>query len=668
VTNVTGTSITNYTCQTGTWNGTNCVSVITGNPITNYTCNSGYTLVGTNCVRTVTGTSVTQIVCPTGSTLTNGQCISLVTGTVVTTTVCPTGTTLSGTNCINTINGTVVTRIVCPTGTTLSNGQCINTVTGTVVTQTICPTGSSLTNGVCIRNIDGQVVTNIVCPTGSTLTNGRCVNTITGTIVTNYTCPSGYTISGASCVRSIQGDIVTQTLCPVGTSLVNGQCVATVNGTIVTNTVCPTGTTLSNGVCQNTVTPPVVTTHNCPSNTQYVNGICKQIINPPVVTYQTCWDGSVIPATSVCAPQYKVCSNGTSIPVHQTCQVITTPAYIPPVKVTFNNVVTSVTTQITNNSARCNGIGLIANSAPSTGWFEYGETRNLGRTTASTNIGSSYSAPFSNVLANLKPTTTYYCRAVMQNSYGIVKGEIVSFTTKAKATTYVKPVATVTVKKTVTQTPVKKNEVICSDGTTITVKNEGAATLINNGEKLISLQIEKVEGRLSSDASVTYKVNYKNLADTRLTGVVLKVALPVELSLTNASAGMYDDVTRTLTLNQDTIDPYANGQVLFTAKMEKDAPLGKTIVVNVYSAYTVPSTQVQDEVTAYVVGSIVPTTDTASSTTGAKKVVGASSSSDNGFLPNSLIEWLALLAILFIIFILGRSIHASYKGEESSHH
>jgi hypothetical protein len=42
--------------------------------------------------------------------------------------------------------------------------------------------------------------------------------------------------------------------------------------------------------------------------------------------------------------------------------------------------------------------------------------------------------------------------------------------------------------------------------------------------------------------------------------------------------------------------------------------------------------------------------------------------SDKGFMPNSLIEWLALLAILFIIFILGRSIYASYKDDGTSAH
>jgi hypothetical protein len=348
------------------------------------------------------------------------------------------------------------------------------------------------------------------------------------------------------------------------------------------------------------------------------------------------------------------------------CPITSTPIYIPREVVKFNNVVTSIATQITNTSGRCNGIGLIANGAQSTAWFEYGETANLGRTTASASIGSSATAPFSNVLANLKPNTKYFCRAVMQNQHGTVKGEIVSFITKSSVTKYVKPVTKTKVTKTTTKKPAPKNEIVCSDGTTVQVKNTTAATLINNGDKLISLEVEKLDGRLTSGEEVRYKISYKNLADARLTGVVLKVTLPPEIVFTTTTGGTFDAETRTITLNQDTVDPYAEGSVVIMGTVMKNAPIGKTIVTNVYTLYTVPDTKTQDEVSAYVVGSIVPDATTTKNDTGAKKVVGLSS--EKGFMPNSLVEWVALLAILFIIFILGRSIYASYKGEEGDGH
>lgn len=511
-------------------------------------------------------------------------------------------------------------------------------------------------------------VTQIACPAGTTLVNGQCVNTINGQVITNTICPTGTTLNGNTCVNTVTGNVVTNTVCPTGTTLANGQCINTVNGNVVTNVVCPTGTTLSGNQCINTITPTVTTVTNCPSNTNFVNGVCQQIINPPVVVTQTCWNGAVIPATQACAPQYKTCANGASVPVTQTCYVPSTPVYVPPQVVKFNNVVTSIATQITNTSGRCNGIGLIANNAQSTGWFEYGDTPSLGKLTASATIGSASTAPFSNVLANLKPSTKYYCRAVMQNQYGIVKGEIVSFVTTKTVTTYVKPVTTVKKPVTTTKpvTPVKKNEVVCVDGTTVKVTNQSASTLINKGEKLVTLQIDKVDGTLSSGSVVKYKVSYKNLVDTRLAGFVVKVTLPQEIIFSSTNAGTYDEMTRTITLNQDTIDPYTEGIILISGTVMKDAPLGKTTVTNAYAVYTVPGTTTQDEITAYVIGSIVPTVDTTNKETGAKKVVGVSS--EKGFMPNSLIEWLALLAILFIIFILGRSIYASYKEDGTSAH
>jgi hypothetical protein len=487
------------------------------------------------------------------------------------------------------------------------------------------------------------VTNTTICSDGSTPINGSCnqVTTIPGTNTT--ICSDGSTPVNGSCNRTNTIPVVTSTVCSDGSAPVNGSCVRTNTLPTSVNIICSDGSTPLNGSCNRTT---VISTNN--------------------YNYQTCWDGSVIPTSSLCSSQYKTCPNGTSIPVNQACYITSTPIYIAPQIVKFNNVVTSVATEISKTSGRCNGIGLIANGAPSTGWFEYGEASNLGRTTATANIGSANTAPFSNVLANLKPTTRYYCRAVMQNQYGLVKGEIVSFVTKATVVSYVKPVVT---RPVVTHTPVKKpvvNTITCSDGSTVKTKSTSSAAIINQGEKLIAVQVEKLDGNLTSGEVVHYKITYKNLADTRLSGVLIKVTLPQEIVLAGATAGNYDLGTRTLTLNQDTVDPYTEGIIMITANVQKDAPVGKTVVTNVYAAYTVPGTHTQDEVTAYVVGSIMPNSAISAQDTGAKKVIGQNSA--QGFMPNTLIEWLALLAIMFIIFILGRSVYASYKDDEGSKH
>ncbi len=506
----------------------------------------------------------------------------------------------------------------------------------------------------------------IICSDGSAPINGSCnrVTTIPGT--NSIICSDGRTPINGSCNRVTTIPGTNTIICSDGSAPVNGSCVRINTVQTVNNTICSDGVAPTNGSCVRTNTIPTFTNTICSDGSYPTNGSCVRTNIIPVVRYQTCWDGSTIPTGSVCPAQFKYCANGTSISVTQACYVAPTPIYVPPQVIKFNNVVTSPVTQITNTSGRCNGIGLVANSAQSTGWFEYGETSSLGRTTATANIGSANTAPFSNVLASLKPSTRYYCRAVMQNQYGLVKGEIVGFTTKAVVTKYVKPVVVTHTTKAPVKTVVKKDTITCSDGSTIPVKNQSSATLLNQGEKLVSLQIEKIDGKLTSGEVVQYKVSYKNRADTKVSRLLIKVTLPQEIIFAGATAGNYDIITRTLTLNQDTLDPYTEGIIMITGNVQKDAPIGKTVVTNVYAMYTVPGTQTQDELSAYVIGSIMPNTVIANQDTGAKKVIGVSST--NGFMPNSLIEWLALLAILFIIFILGRSVYASYKEDTGSKH
>lgn len=67
-------------------------------------------------------------------------------------------------------------------------------------------------------------------------------------------------------------------------------------------------------------------------------------------------------------------------------------------------------------------------------WFEYGETNDLGNTTAFQSAGSGSAAvAVSASLSDLKPLTKYFYRLNAQNAYGTVSGSILSFTTKGPA-------------------------------------------------------------------------------------------------------------------------------------------------------------------------------------------------------------------------------------------
>ncbi len=93
------------------------------------------------------------------------------------------------------------------------------------------------------------------------------------------------------------------------------------------------------------------------------------------------------------------------------------------------DVFTSSPISISQNSATLRG-NVDPRGSFTTAWFEYGTTQSLGTTIGQQSIGSgSTRHDFSYTAFGLQPNTTYYYRAVAQNSRGINFGSIVSFYT-----------------------------------------------------------------------------------------------------------------------------------------------------------------------------------------------------------------------------------------------
>ena len=92
-------------------------------------------------------------------------------------------------------------------------------------------------------------------------------------------------------------------------------------------------------------------------------------------------------------------------------------------------VTTNSATNISQNSATLNGTAN-PNGLATNVWFEYGTTQSLGSTAGFQSIGNGTSqVNITNTLSNLQNNTTYYFRAVAQNSAGTTQGSILSFTT-----------------------------------------------------------------------------------------------------------------------------------------------------------------------------------------------------------------------------------------------
>ncbi|HXK37602.1 MAG TPA: fibronectin type III domain-containing protein [Candidatus Paceibacterota bacterium] len=90
---------------------------------------------------------------------------------------------------------------------------------------------------------------------------------------------------------------------------------------------------------------------------------------------------------------------------------------------------TNSASSIDNYSATLNGyVGTNGSSYNTTRWFEYGTSQgNLYNSTSHVNMSNSGS--ISAYISNLQTNTTYYFRAVAQNSQGTVYGQVLSFTT-----------------------------------------------------------------------------------------------------------------------------------------------------------------------------------------------------------------------------------------------
>lgn len=84
---------------------------------------------------------------------------------------------------------------------------------------------------------------------------------------------------------------------------------------------------------------------------------------------------------------------------------------------------------IAQTSATLNG-SATPNGAATSCWFEYGANSSLGQTVGNQSIGAgNYSQNISTGIYGLSANTAYYYRAACQNSYGTVRGNILSFTT-----------------------------------------------------------------------------------------------------------------------------------------------------------------------------------------------------------------------------------------------
>jgi uncharacterized repeat protein (TIGR01451 family) len=291
------------------------------------------------------------------------------------------------------------------------------------------------------------------------------------------------------------------------------------------------------------------------------------------------------------------------------------------------SAVTTQATQVLNTSAQLNS--LIGSSAtiPTNAWFEWGRTINLGNRTTTTAVGSLPSVIHTDTLTGLSTGTTYYFRAIAENSSARAVGSILSFTTTGERTIIVIPPTTHPTALVLITSSVDRNQAIVP-----TIDN----TRPHPGDE------------------VNYTINYQNVGTGSVTNLTLQTVLPSEVDYISSIPNNPRINGNTLIFNLGTLRAGDNGVVTIKTRVKQDAPAGTDLNFPATLSYIDPSGQLQTINTT--VSAQVWTPDNGFSSLGAF-VFGA------GFLPTNLFGWLLLLILILVLVLLARYLYNNRSGQ-----
>ncbi len=279
--------------------------------------------------------------------------------------------------------------------------------------------------------------------------------------------------------------------------------------------------------------------------------------------------------------------------------------------------ITNLATNIGQTSARINGLGTNLGNIVSEGWFEYGTNQNLNNATTRIALGSVSSNTFYQSQFGLTPNTTYYYRAVVQNTNGITRGAILNFRTNSIV---VPP----------RPRPGPTPQLVRS------------VEIIKTVENLDSPNGTQNETRALRGENIRFTIEVENTGDYTLKNVNIKDRVPYYLEFANADEINVNDPQREVVWFVGDLRPNERESVTLDMVVTENARLGG-IIKNVAQIETKRITRTSNEVTVIVVDNVNTT---------ASVFFG-----NDSFLPNTLLEWLSLVILIFIFIVLVRKFY-----------
>jgi hypothetical protein len=296
--------------------------------------------------------------------------------------------------------------------------------------------------------------------------------------------------------------------------------------------------------------------------------------------------------------------------------------------VNTQSVFTGVPTNITQTSARLNGTLTQYSGYNTQVYFKWGLNQNVVNTTGAQSLNSSNS--FFDTLTNLSANTVYYYKAVANSNGSIVEGDLQVFKTNSLPTIISNP----------------GNPVVITRPVTTPVIERG----IGIGSNLVSMRADNRTGSACVLDNAEYTFFYKNISEKAITDAVIQIALPKDFGFSGSSAGIYNNVDNTLTINVGSLQSQQEQSVSVRGIVKESARDRDLLVATATMSFTNPYTNATESAVAYgLINTNNCTKDTSSSLAGLALF-------GNGFLPGTLLGWLIFILLILAVVMIAREV------------